>query len=289
MHWPMSINMRAFPASVPMEECLKVAKDAGFDAVEVNFEQGLAYDLDSSDAQVNRLRCHVEDCGLRVSGVYSRQQWMNPITSADPATVERGKEIIRRLAQCAEILDTESVLVVAGGVDVSLFSPGEPAVRYDTAYERAQMVLSELLAELSARSSGVQLCVENVWNKFLLSPLEMRHFIDQMGSRAAGVYFDVGNILLYGFPEQWILILGDRIRRVHLKDFERAVGTVHGFTGLLSGDVNWPEVRDALIKVGYTSYLTAEVSPYRRHPFRSVYDAAAAIRDVMNLPSDTPA
>jgi hexulose-6-phosphate isomerase len=274
--------MRAFPAEQDINRCLAVAKDAGFDAVEINLESGLAYDLTSSDADIARLRRSVENEGLLVSGLYSREQWRNPITSDDPATAKRGEEIVLRLAECAEIMGADSVLVVPGGVDVSLFSPGEPVVRYDVAYERAQTALGKLLAELSARSSPVVLCVENVWNKFLLSPLEMRRFVDELDSPAARVYFDVGNIMLYGFPEHWINILDNRIKRVHLKDFNRSVGTANGFTGLLQGDVNWPAVRDALVQTGYSTYLTAEVSPYPGHPFRSVRDAAAAIRDILN-------
>jgi L-ribulose-5-phosphate 3-epimerase len=129
--------------------------------------------------------------------------------------------------------------------------------------------------------------VENVWNKFLLSPLEMRRFIDEIDLPSVGVFFDVGNILLYGFPDQWIRILGKRIKRVHVKDFRTQVGTLHGFTGLLQGDVDWPAVIAALTDIGYDSYLTAEVLPaYRYHSDRLIHECGAAMDAIMGGAAD---
>jgi hexulose-6-phosphate isomerase len=110
----------------------------------------------------------------------------------------------------------------------------------------------------------------------------MRRFIDEIDHPGVGVFFDVGNILLYGFPDQWIRILGARIKRVHVKDFRTEVGTLHGFTGLLQGDVDWPAVVAALKDIGYTSYLTAEVLPaYRYHSDRLIFECAAAMDALM--------
>jgi L-ribulose-5-phosphate 3-epimerase len=117
-------------------------------------------------------------------------------------------------------------------------------VPYDVAYERAGEFLEGALP--LARENGVSICVENVWNKFLLSPLEMKAFVDRFDDPRLQVYFDVGNALATGYPEQWIGILGERIGRVHLKDYRRAVGTVDGFVDLLAGDVDWPAVVSAL-------------------------------------------
>jgi hexulose-6-phosphate isomerase len=116
-----------------------------------------------------------------------------------------------------------------------------------------------------AERLGVSILVENIWNKFLLSPLEMRSLIDQVGSPRVGALLDTGNLIAFGYPEQWIRILGQRIKEVHLKDYRESVGGVGGFVGLLEGDVNWPEVMAALEEVGYDGFLTAEVFPYRRH------------------------
>jgi hexulose-6-phosphate isomerase len=188
--------------------------------------------------------------------VYSREQWQYPITSSDPETVTRGKAVVRRLAVCARLLDAGAVLVLPGGVDTSLFGPADEVVPYDVAYERATRELIDLAHQVEADAGSVALCVENVWNKFLLSPLEMRSFIDNVGHPLVGVFFDVGNVIRYGYPDQWIRILGSRIKRIHLKDYKSVVGTLEGFTGLLQGDVNWPAVISALKEISYRSYLT---------------------------------
>lgn len=276
--WKKSITLRAFPAGMSVQACLALARDAGFDAVEVNLEPTWEYSLASPDGDIRRLAEKIDDAGLEVSAVYSRQQWRSPITSSDPAIAEQGRTIVRRLAECATLLGSDAVLVILGGVDNGLFSQQPEIVPYDVAYERSHERIRALAAEVAAGPFRGALCIENVWNKFLLSPLEMRAFIDAVASPSVGVYFDVGNIMLYGYPEQWIRILGPRIRRVHLKDFRRAVGTLDGFVGLLQGDADWPAVATALRTAGYSSYLTAEVLPaYTHHGHRLVHECAAAI------------
>lgn len=280
--WPKSITLRAFPPGEQLERCLEIVRDAGFDAVEINLEPTWIYSLESSDADIARLAARIAASDVKVSAVYSRQQWSYPLTSADPAKAAQGRAIIRRLVVCAELLGSDAVLVVPGAVDNGLFATSREVVSYDAAYDRARDALSELAAELGRGAHRSMLCVENVWNKFLLSPLEMRRFIDEIGSPSVGVYFDVGNILLYGFPEQWIRILGARIRRIHLKDYRCAVGTLHGFTGLLQGDVDWPAVMSALADIHYDSYLTAEVLPaFNHHGDRLIYECAAAMNTMM--------
>ncbi len=119
--------------------------------------------------------------------------------------------------------------------------------------------------------------IENVWNKFLLSPLEMARYIDEFDSPCVCAYYDVGNVLLFGYPEQWIRILGHRIQRVHVKDFKPAVGNYNGFVPLLAGDVNWTEVRLALQEIGYNDVLTAEIDPYASYPEQLIFDTARHI------------
>jgi L-ribulose-5-phosphate 3-epimerase len=255
-----SINLRAFPKDMAVHEMLRLAREAGFQAVEVNLEPGFAYTLDSSSAEMRALARMAHDEGLTISAVYSREQWSFPITSADPTTRRQGMGIIRRLAEVAPLLETDVVLVVTGGVDNGVWGRPRQIVPYADAYERAQQALRSL-AEETAGPLGVTLGVENVWNKFLLSPLEMRRFIDEIGHPSVRVYFDVGNVLLFGFPEDWIRTLGPRICRVHFKDFKLSDGTVRGFTRLLEGDVDWTAVMAALRAIGYASYVTAEVEP----------------------------
>jgi hexulose-6-phosphate isomerase len=150
-------------------------------------------------------------------------------------------------------------LYVPGAVDV-FFDPNAEVVPYDVCYARAQAAISALLP--TAESLNVAVCIENVWNKFLLSPLEMRAFIDSFDSPQVGAYFDVGNVLLTGYPDQWIRILGQRIRRIHIKDYQIAAGGDTGFCDLLDGDVNFEAVKLALAEIGYNGYVTAEILPY---------------------------
>ena len=125
--------------------------------------------------------------------------------------------------------------------------------------------------------------VENVWNKFLLSPIEMTGFLDACGSPWIRAYFDAGNVLQFGYPEQWIEILGKRIVRVHVKDFKRAVGNINGFTDLLAGDVDWPAVVRALRGVGYDSFVTAEMGAYRHYGDQIVYNTSAALDRILKM------
>ena len=140
------------------------------------------------------------------------------------------------------------------------FLPEAEVIPYDVCHDRASEALRQILP--AAEQAGVALCIENVWNKFLLSPLEMRDFMDSFNSEMVGAYFDVGNVLLTGYPEHWIRILGRRIKRVHIKDFKRSVGTVEGFVDLLEGDVDFQAVQQALSDIGYDGYVTAEMLPF---------------------------
>ena len=286
--WPKSITLRAFPPRWRLDKCLDLACAAGFDAVEINLEPNCTYSLESEDPELRQLYRELSARNLKVSAVYSREQWQFPLTSADPMIAGRCRKIIGRLMEAASILESDAVLVILGGVDNGLFATRREIVSYDVAYERARDSVGELAAGVGRCSFAGSLCIENVWNKFLLDPLEMRRFIDEIASPSVGVYFDVANILLYGFPEQWIHILGPRIKRVHLKDFRCSVGTLDGFTGLLEGDTDWPAVTAALSQVGYDSYLTAEVLPaYRYHGDRLIHECAMAIDAIAGGPENS--
>jgi len=161
-------------------------------------------------------------------------------------------------------------LVVPGAVNVA-FEPGSEIVEYDVAYERALSALKELAPV--AEELKVSIGVENVWNKFLLSPMEMRDFIDAVGSPYVGSYFDVGNVLFCGYPEHWVKILGSRIKKVHFKDYRRNVGSLDGFVDLLAGDVDYKSVKAALDKIGYDNWVTAEMlPPYAQYPETIIYN-----------------
>ncbi|MDN5276055.1 MAG: L-ribulose-5-phosphate 3-epimerase [Clostridiales bacterium] len=150
----------------------------------------------------------------------------------------------------------------------------------DVAYERALEAFMQLKEE--AEATKVSICLENVWNKFLLSPLEMRDFIDKINSPYVGVYLDVGNVIYTGYPEHWIRILGKRIKKVHFKDFRRKVGTLEGFVDLLAGDVNFPEVMQAFKEVGYDDYVTAEMIPnYTHYTNQIIYNTSKSMDRIL--------
>ena len=187
-----------------------------------------------------------------------------------------------KMLESAEILGADTILVIPGCVDV-FFDPDAPVVPYDEVYEIVLAVLKDLAPY--AEKHKVNIGVENVGNKFLLSPLEMKGLIDQVGSPYVGVYFDVGNCLgLMGYPEQWIKILGKRIKKIHLKDYRLAVGSVEGYLDLLEGDVNWPAVMKELRDIGYDSYLTAEMIPtYRFAPEVRIAATKLAIDKIIQM------
>ncbi len=177
------------------------------------------------------------------------------------------------MIDAAKILHTDAILVVPGVVN--------ERVSYSKAYKRSQDALKALAKK--AEESKVYIGIENVWSKFLLSPLEMRKFIDEIGSPYVRFYFDVGNVLAFSYPEHWIEVLGDYIVRVHIKDFDTSIGNIRGFKNLFEGDVNWPAVIGALRKANYEGYLTAELSPYRTHPEMLAYDASKRLDFILRM------
>ena len=275
-----SINLWSFPPSFGMADCMATAKTAGFAAVEPNFALTGDLSLESTDAEITAVRRMAQDAGLELASLSSGAYWALPPTSDDPAVRQKATDFIRRQLEAAALLGVGAILVVPGAVGVD-FNPGAPIIPYDKAYDRALEFIGG--AAEHARDYGVAIGVENVWNKFLLSPLEMRTFLDSIGSPFVRAYFDVGNVLAFGYPEQWIRILGSRIVRVHVKDFKRAVGNINGFTDLLSGDVNFPEVVAALTEVGYDGYITAEMGAYQHHSDQIIYNTSAALDRILGM------
>ena len=245
--------------SKTISEALHEVKDLGFDAIELAIASQGALTPAITRAECQDIRAQAEAIGLEISSLASGESWNVSPTASDPAVRAKIVAFTRQALQVAAWLGLDAYLFVPGAVDV-FFNPAGEVVPYDLAYERAHEVIAQLLP--TAEALGVAVCVENVWNKFLLSPLEMRAFIDSFSSPWVGSYFDVGNVLASGYPEHWIRILGPRIKRVHVKDYKVAVGSAAGFCNLLEGDVNFPAVCQALAEIGYDGYVTAEIMPY---------------------------
>lgn len=253
-----SISIWSFGGNWSLEEKMRLARDAGFAGFEIDLSEDGPVNLESTSADLKAVRALAEKCGLEPSGLATGLYWGANAASANPATREKAARLLQRQIECAAALGIDTILVVPGAVGVD-FIPGCEIVPYHLAYERAKTFIQEALP--AAEKAHVTMGIENVWNKFLLSPLEMKTFIDSFGSERVGSYFDVGNVLATGYPEHWIAALGNRIRRVHFKDYRRAVGTAEGFCDLLSGDVNWPGVIAELKAAGYQDWIAAEMIP----------------------------
>lgn len=279
-----SISIWSFPFDWPLERKLALAREAGFAGFEIDLTDSGPVGMTTSAEDLRAVRRAVESAGLQLSGLATGLYWGANAASADPAVRQKAEAILRRQIECAQHLGIDAVLVVPGAVGVD-FIPGAEVVSYETVYRRANEFIKAALP--AAQKAGLTLCIENVWNKFLLSPIEMRWFLDELRHESVGSYFDVGNALLVGYPEDWIATLGKRIRRVHFKDFRRNVGTIDGFCDLLSGDVNWPAVMQALRKTGYNGWVAGEMIPpvpfYKHCPEVLIHNTSRAMDAIFAL------
>ncbi len=266
------ISIWAYPNGTTLSDAFRMAKAAGFDGVEVALADKGELTLDTTPAQLAAIKAEADKNGITLYSVATAIYWQYPFTSPDPAISGKAMEYARCQIKMAKALGCDSILVVPGVVSGAGEKFGD--IPYDVAYERALACMREL-APL-AKEAGVALGIENVWNKFLLSPLEMRDFVDAVGD-GAYAYFDAGNVLVSGYPEHWIDILGGRICKVHVKDFKREVGNIKGFVDLFEGDVSFSAVMAALRRVGYDGFVTAEVSPYPAAPELLLKGVSAAL------------
>jgi hexulose-6-phosphate isomerase len=244
-------------------ERFKLVRAAGFDGIEVNSAMNQQEVLAARDAT-----------GLAIPSVIIATHWTHPITSPNPSTRATSLEGLKQGLRDAKAYGASSVLFVPGIVSKE--------ISYADAHKRASEEIAKAVP--LAEELGVVIAIENVWNKFLLSPLEAAAFVDQFKSKAVGWHFDVGNVVDTGWPDQWIRILGPRIQKIHVKEYSRKLrdtkGPREGFkTELLTGDSDWPAVMAALDAVGYKGWLIAE------HTYRApeVDDAAWLSGIVQNM------
>jgi L-ribulose-5-phosphate 3-epimerase len=223
-------------------EKFQAAKAAGFDGVEVMSHLDRTEVLKARDAT-----------GLIIPSVCGAMHWKYPLSDPDPAVREQGLAALKLSLEDADAYGADTVLLVPGRVNET--------VSYDDCWNRSVEELKKALPE--AINLKVKIALENVWNNFLISPMEAASFVDQFKSPYIGFYFDCGNILVYGWPEQWIKILGRRLAKVHIKEFSRKIadkqGKGAGFgVKLQEGDVNWSAVMKALDDIGYSGWTTIE-------------------------------
>jgi L-ribulose-5-phosphate 3-epimerase len=220
------------------------ARDAGFDAIEM---QTIAREDEAAEVREAATRT-----GLRIHSVMNADHWRFPLSSGDRDVVNRSVAGMETSLRNAARWGADTVLLVPAVVDA--------ATSYKDAWTRSQQVIRERLLPL-ARELKVIVAVEEVWNKFLLSPLEFARYVDELDSPWLKAYFDVGNVVFYGYPQDWIRALGNRIAKVHLKDFrlDRPNGRF-AWTNLGDGDIDWRDVRRAFDEVGYRGFFTTEVA-----------------------------
>ena len=252
----LGISALACHSGWSAEKIYATASRLGYDGVEWWLGEAGPVNVNSSKEDMQKLKAIAEEHGMQTYSLACGMYWGCSLTSNSQQIRKEAKAILKKQIELAHYLGCESILVVPGAVGVD-FVPNCEVVDYIDAYNRAVEWVDEY--KEYAKQLNIEIAVENVWNKFLLSPIEMRDFIDRAESEFVGSYFDVGNVLYSGYPEQWIRILGSRIKKVHLKDFSRAIGTLSGFVNLLKGDVDYPAVMAALREVGYDGWLTAEL------------------------------
>lgn len=266
----IGVNRWTFPNDWSLERCFEVAHQTGFASIEINLAETGYLTPESTSQEVQAIVDLAQQHQLELSSLSSGLGWQYPITSNDPGVREKGKQNLLRQLEIAQWLGVDTILLVPGIVNAD--------IGYQEAYERAQELIISVAPEAEARK--VAIGVENVWNKFLLSPLEFARFLDEINSPYVGAYFDVGNVLVYGYPDQWIRILGNRIKKIHVKDFKPSIGNITGFCNPLQGGVPWAKVREALEEIGYDSYITAEVDGYPPNPVLGLKHIAESLRSV---------
>jgi len=239
-----SILINMLPRDQPYAARFGLAREAGFDAIEM---QTIA-----RPEEAEEIREAARAKGMRIHSVMNMDHWRLPLSSSDPDVVTRSVQGMETSLRNAALWGADAVLLVPAVVDAT--------TGYKDAYQRSQRVIRERLLPM-ARDLKVVIAVEEVWNKFLLSPIEFARYVDEFDSPWLKAYFDVGNVVLFAFPQDWIRTLGARIVKIHLKDFnlDRQKGQ-YTWKPIGEGDIDWPEVRRALRDIGYAGFVTTEVS-----------------------------
>jgi hexulose-6-phosphate isomerase len=225
-------------AAGPIRDRLDQVKAAGFEGVEL---------LSPNQIDTDEIRSARDATGLVVHGVSGSRHWSDPLSDPNPEIVAKGIAAIKQSIQDCKAYGGTTVLVVPAIVT--------PKVSYQEAWDRSTSALKQVVPV--AEEAGITLAIEEVWNRFLLSAPEMARYVDQFESPAVKAYFDVGNVVEYGYPQEWIRTLGPRIVKVHVKEyakpkrFDYALGK--------GGEIDWPAVRQALVDINYQGWITAEV------------------------------
>jgi hexulose-6-phosphate isomerase len=236
-----AVEFSMLPQSLGVRERFQLARDAGFEAIECP--------TTPEAAAAEEMLAASKQAGLPIHSVMNQKHWSKPLSSADPAVVEESMEGMRTSLRNAKLWGADTVLLVPAVVN--------PETGYAQAWERSQRQIRKLVP--LAQELKVIIAIEEVWNKFLLSPLEMAKYVDEFETPWIRAYFDVGNVAISGYPHDWIRTLGKRIVKLHIKDFAFRKGVTE-WTPLLEGQIDFKAVHAALAEIGYQGTATVELS-----------------------------
>jgi L-ribulose-5-phosphate 3-epimerase len=229
------------PKHLSYADRFKMAREVGFEVVQAP--------TTPDEHEAEEIKKAADAAGIQIDSVMNMDHWKYPLSSSDPAVVEKSMTGMRTSMRNAKLWGADAVLLVPAVVN--------PQTSYRDAWVRSQQQIRKLLP--LAEELHVEISVEEVWNKFLLSPLEFAKYLDEFNSPWVKAWFDVGNVLLYGYPQDWIRTLGKRIDKMHLKDFKRRDSS-YEWVNLGEGDVDWAEVRKSLVETGFTGSATVELA-----------------------------
>jgi hexulose-6-phosphate isomerase len=273
------ISIWAFPSDWKLDKCFALTAETGFDGIELAYASDGPLTASTTSDDINSLLRLARSTSVEILSLASGIFWSVNLLSDDSTERDKAKAHLCRMLEVASDLEVPTILVVPGFAGP--FEAGPPVIRdYQLTFDRA-IADFQGIAPLAERL-GVSIGIENVWNKFLSSPIEMRAFVDAVGSQSVGVYFDVANCLRTGYPEHWIQLLAHRIKGVHFKDFRVNVGTLLGFTDLFEGDVDFGAVVSALHDVSYRGACVVEAFTRTPYPEVVVQRAGADIRRVFD-------
>lgn len=279
-----SINLWAFPypQRMTLKECLQLAKEAGFDGIELNYDLENDLSPKASREDLLAIRRTADAIGIEISGLCSFLFWPYPLTSNNAEKRARGLELAARMTDAAFTMGVENLLVVPGAVHIPWRDDHEP-VPNDVCDRRAREAVGKLLQ--NAEKKKVFLNIENIFfNGYLMTPMEMNEFVDFFGNDYCRVHFDTGNISIFQYPEHWIPVLGKRIKNIHFKEFTKK-GTDYSletFRTLLDGTTNWPAVMEALDQIGYRGYVTFEYfHPFQHYPEALIYHTSDSLDRIL--------
>lgn len=253
-----------FEGAKEPKQAIDDAAEMGLDGIELTYGESINENITQEECE--EIKAYSKEKGIGLKTMASGFYWGCSLASPDEEERKKAIAFSKKYIRAAANLGVETILLIPGAVDVA-WDESRPVVPYKEVWDNATESLKELVS--IAEEAGVNIGLENVWNKFLLSPMEMKLFIEQFNSARIGCYLDLGNTLVNGYPEHWITLLGEHVKAIHVKNFERSDcgGVLHGFgDSLKEGDLDYDKVKNALKSINYQGPITVEMIPFSRLP-----------------------